>query len=92
MKQNINWGIIGLGTIALQFAQAFRDSKNGKLKAISSKNLNKIKLFSDKFNVNKKYCFIEYENLLKCEDVDIVYIALPNSMHVEWIKKSIMVA
>ena len=32
MKQNINWGIIGLGNIALQFAQAFRDSKNGKQK------------------------------------------------------------
>ena len=89
MKQNINWGIIGLGNIALQFAQAFRDSQNGKLKAISSKNPDKIKLFSDKFNVKKKYCFIEYENLLNCEDIDIVYIALPNSMHTEWIKKSI---
>ena len=57
MNQNINWGIIGLGNIALQFAQAFRDSQNGKLKAISSKNPDKIKLFSDKFNVKKKILF-----------------------------------
>ena len=89
MKQNINWGIIGLGNIALQFSEAFQDTKNSKLKAISSKNLNKMKIFQEKHNINKKYCFNEYEQLLKCEDIDVVYIALPNSMHTEWIKKSI---
>ena len=89
MRQNINWGIIGLGNVALQFAEAFKDSKNSKLKAISSKNPDKIKLFQEKFNINKKYCFSKYENLLKCEDIDVVYIALPNTMHIEWIKKSI---
>ena len=89
MNQNINWGIIGLGNIALRFAEAFQDTKNSKLKAISSKNPDKMKIFQKKYNINEKYCFNEYEQLLRCEDIDVVYIALPNSMHTEWIKKSI---
>ena len=89
MRQNINWGIIGLGNIALQFAQAFKDSTNSKLKGISSTNPDKIKAFQEKFEINKDYCFHNYQDLLNCDDIDIVYIALPNSMHKEWILKSI---
>ena len=89
MQNNINWGIIGLGNVASGFAEAFKESNNSELKGISSNNLDKIKLFQEKFNINKDYCFDNYENLLKCEDIDIVYIALPNSMHQEWILKSI---
>jgi len=89
MKQSINWGIIGLGNIALQFAEAFKDSKNSKLKGIASNNPDKIRIFEKKFNIHKNYCFNSYEELLDCEDIDIVYIALPNSMHKEWIIKSV---
>ena len=89
MKKNINWGMIGLGNIALQFAEAFKDSKNSKLKGIASNNPDKIRIFEKKFNIKKNYCFNSYEELLDCEDIDIVYIALPNSMHKEWIIKSI---
>ena len=89
MQNNINWGIIGLGNVASGFADAFKESNNSELKGISSNNLDKIKLFQEKFNIDKNYCFDNYENLLKCEDIDIVYIALPNSMHQEWILKSI---
>ena len=89
MQNNINWGIIGLGNVASGFAEAFKESNNSELKGISSNNLDKIKLFQEKFNIDKNYCFDNYENLLKCEDIDIVYIALPNSMHQEWILKSI---
>ena len=89
MRQNINWGIIGLGNIALSFAHAFKESNNSTLKGISSNNLEKIKVFQDKFNINKNYCFDNYEDLLECKDIDIVYIALPNSFHFEWVLKCI---
>ena len=89
MTQIINWGIIGLGNVALEFARAFKDSNNSKLIGISSNTPDKIQKFKEEFNINKDYCFNKYEDLLNCEDIDIVYIALPNSMHKEWIKKSI---
>jgi len=89
MTQIINWGIIGLGNVALKFAEAFKDSNNSKLKAVSSNTEDKINKFQKKFNIAKDYCFNKYEDLLDCKEIDIVYIALPNSMHKEWVRKSI---
>ena len=89
MTQIINWGIIGLGNVALKFAEAFKDSNNSKLKAVSSNTDYKINKFQKKFNIAKDYCFNKYEDLLDCKEIDIVYIALPNSMHEEWVRKSI---
>ena len=83
--KKVNWGIIGLGRIAIKFADGFKNSENAKLIAISSKNSNKLKKFKEQFKINENYCFDDYKNLLKCNDVDIIYIALPNSLHHEWI-------
>ena len=88
MKQ-VNWGIIGLGTIASKFADAFKSSRNAKLLAISSKNKDKIKDFKERFNIQNNYCFNNYEDLLNSKDIDVIYIALPNSLHFEWISKCI---
>ena len=85
----INWGIIGLGEIALKFAESFKNVKNSRLIAVSSKNTNKLEHFKKKFQINEKYCFSTYEDLLENKDIDIVYIALPNSFHSEWIIKCI---
>ena len=88
MKQ-IKWGIIGLGKIASKFAEGFQYTNNAKLFAISSRNENKLQAFKNKFQVNDNYCFTNYGSLLECEDLDIIYIALPHSLHHEWIIKSI---
>ena len=89
MTQIINWGIIGLGNVALEFAKAFKDTNNSKLIGISSNTQDKIQKFKEKFGINKEYCFSNYQDLLNSNNIDIVYIALPNSMHEEWILKSI---
>ena len=88
MKQ-VRWGIIGLGNIALNFAEGLKNAKNARLIAISSQNEKKCELFKNKYKIDDKYSFLNYEELLNCEDVDIVYIALPNSLHHEWVIKSI---
>ena len=41
--KKVNWGIIGLGSIAIKFADGFKNSENAKLIAISSKNSNSLK-------------------------------------------------
>jgi len=87
--RKINWGIIGLGNVANRFAGAFKFSNNAKLLGIASKNLNKLNTFREKYLLDEKYCFNNYEELIKCKDVDIIYIALPNSLHHKWILKCI---
>ncbi len=88
MKQ-VKWGIIGLGSIASKFADGFQFTKNARLFAISSKNENKLLEFKNKFQIDKNFCFSNYESLLECKDLDVVYIALPHSFHHEWVIKSI---
>ena len=60
----INWGIIGLGNIAYKFASGFDEVKNSKLVSIASKNNEKLEKFQKKFNIDKNFCFNEYEKVL----------------------------
>ena len=85
----VKWGIIGLGNIALKFSEGFQYTKNAKLFAISSRNKNKLQAFKNKFQIDDNYCFSNYDSLLECKDLDVVYIALPHSFHHEWVIKSI---
>ena len=87
--EKINWGIIGLGNIAQSFSEGFLNVKNARLLAVSSSDATKLEYFKNKYKINNNYIFKRYEDLLNCKDVDIVYIALPNSFHFEWIIKAI---
>jgi scyllo-inositol 2-dehydrogenase (NADP+) len=80
-----NWGIIGLGHIALQFASAFQHVANASLLSVASRDKHQLALFKEKFDVSQAHCYTNYEDLINCEAVDIIYIALPHSLHFEWI-------
>ena len=64
MRQ-VNWGIIGLGAVALQFAKGFNFVNNAKLLGIASKNPYKLNQFKEEFIINSDYCFNEYQSLLE---------------------------
>ena len=81
----INWGIIGLGTIAKKFAGGFSNLDNASIKAIASKKKENLDLFKKKFQIQDEFCFENYIDLIFCKDIDIIYIALPNSFHAEYI-------
>ncbi len=87
--KKINWGIIGLGNIAQSFAEGFFHTTNSRLLAISSRNIKKLEKFEKKFNINREYVFKDYEDVLNCKDVDIVYVALPHNFHYEWVLRAI---
>ena len=87
--KHVNWGIIGLGAIATKLANAIKLSSNARLLGVSSKNKDRIKYFKENFDIQNNFCFNNYEDLLNYKDIDIVYIALPNSLHFEWISRCI---
>ena len=87
--KKINWGVIGLGNIAQKFLESFSEVKNANLVAIASNDKYKLEENKSKFNINKDFAFNDYEELIMCNKVDIVYISLPNSLHFFWIKKCI---
>ena len=85
----INWGLIGLGNISKIFAEAFQSTKNANLLAIASKNEKKLNFFKNKYSISRDFCFNDYEKLIRCNKIDVVYISLPNSFHKEWIDKCV---
>ena len=89
MNNNINWGIIGLGNIAQEIAKSLNLTKKAKLFAIASNTKKKLDQFKNDYKVQSENCYSDYNSLLKNKNLDIVYIALPNSLHHEWILKCI---
>ena len=87
--REINWGIIGLGNIAQSFSEGFLNLDSSNLLAISSLNKSKLDYFKNKYKIDENYIFKNYDDLLNCSDIDIVYIALTNNLHYEWILKAI---
>ena len=87
--EKINWGILGLGDIAHTFSKGFEETSNAKLLAAASTSTEKLNKFRDQFNIENKFLFNDYKDLIECKEIDIVYIALPNFLHHNWALKSI---
>jgi predicted dehydrogenase len=87
--EKLNWGIIGLGRIADIFSYGFFDAKNANLIAVASHDNKKLHKYKETFNIETKFLFNNYYDLIKCKDVDIIYLALPNNLHYYWASKII---
>ena len=72
-------GIIGAGWIAEKMAQALAPLKDYCVYAIASRSLDKAEEFAGKWNIPKAYG--SYEEMVKDEEIDLVYIATPHSHH-----------
>jgi predicted dehydrogenase len=79
--KTINWGIIGLGSIAHKFATDLLTVKGAKLYAVASRHQKKADTFATKYNAIKAYD--SYEALAQDPNVDAVYIATPHALHKE---------
>ena len=84
----IRWGILGLGNMAHNFAEAIQEVENAKLVSISSLSKKKTETFSKKFNIDERFKFNKYEDLINCNEVDAVYIATLNNTHTNLIINS----
>lgn len=76
-----NWGIIGAGNIAHSFSKDLRLVEQGRLMAVASRSLEKAKAFAKEYDA--PLAFGSYEELFKCEEVDVIYIATPHMNHAE---------
>jgi predicted dehydrogenase len=77
----LRWGILGTGMIAGRFAADLPSSRSGRLAAVASRSADSAAAFSKKHGGEP---VTGYEALLARDDVDAVYISLPNALHREW--------
>ncbi len=76
------WGIVGLGTIAHEFAEIF-NQETSELTAVASRTSEKAEKFAHRYNIPKAYG--SYQEMLDDAEIDIIYIAVPNKQHIDHI-------
>ena len=81
MAKIIKWGIIGLGKIAEKFASDLPFTENGVLHAVASRSSDKARDFAKRYGAPNAYG--DYESILNCKDLDVIYIATPHNLHYE---------
>lgn len=79
--KRFNWGILGPGRIANQFAEGLKVIDGAVLYAVASTNLQRARVFAEKYRGEKTYG--SYEDLVNDPKVDAVYIATPHRSHYE---------
>jgi predicted dehydrogenase len=83
-RTSIRYAVVGLGHIAqVAVLPAFAHARrNSRVTALVSDDRSKLKAVAKKYRVPGTYSYDGYDRCL--EQVDAVYIALPNSMHAEY--------
>lgn len=82
----VKWGILSTANIAVtQLVPAIERAVNAEVVAIASRG-SKVHAVAQKLNIQKAY--ESYEELLADEEVEVIYIPLPNNLHKEWAMKA----
>ena len=77
----IRWGILSTGNMARTFAGNLGRARGAELAAVASRTQERAEDFGNEFDVPRRYA--GYAQLAADPDVDVVYIATPNTMHKE---------
>lgn len=87
MGEMLRWGILSTAAIGRSaVVPAIRNSRNGTLVAVASRNPDRAKQFAAEFGMAKSYG--SYEELLADPGIDAIYNPLPNSLHAPWTLKA----
>lgn len=83
----VRFGILSTAQIGKDHVvPALQDATNCVVTAIASRDLAKARAMADRFSV--PHAFGSYEEMLKSDLIDAVYIPLPTSQHGEWTIKA----
>lgn len=84
--KKIRYAVVGLGHIAqVAILPSFKNAQsNSELVALVSGDTEKLDVLGNKYNIKHRYLYDDYEEMLRRDIVDAVYIATPNSLHQEF--------
>ena len=83
----VRWGFVSLANINERVLPEIADSPAIELVAVASRSEESAARYAREHGIPRHYG--SYDALLADEDVEAVYIPLPNSMHVEWTLRAI---
>jgi len=83
MIDKVRWGVLGVANIATKkVIPAMQAGAWSTILGIASRDLSKAEAAASQLGIQKSYG--SYQDLLDDDDIEAVYIPLPNHLHVEW--------
>ena len=86
MSKMINWGILGTSFISGVMADAIKAQGQSVIYGVAGRNTTTLAEFSAQYQIPHQ--FTDFDALINSPKVDVVYIALPNHLHHEYIIKA----
>jgi predicted dehydrogenase len=84
---NIRWGILSTADIGMtKVTPAIQAARNAEVVAIASRDADRAASAATRLGIPTSHG--SYESLLEADDVDAIYIPLPNDLHAEWTMKA----
>lgn len=83
----LNWGIFGAGLIAEKFATDFSKVEGARIIAAYARKEEKAISFCERHKIERAYS--DEDDFWNDEDIDVVYISTPHSMHADGAIKAI---
>lgn len=86
--EKLGIALVGLGSYAMgQLAPALQNTKFCKLSGLVTGTPSKEKKYGEKYNIpdSNIYNYDTFDQIADNDDIDIIYVVLPNSMHAEYV-------
>jgi xylose dehydrogenase (NAD/NADP) len=82
LNGKVAWGILSTADINRKVIPGAHASEKVELIAVASRDLGRAEEYAREWEIDRAYG--SYEALLEDDDVEAVYISLPNTLHCEW--------
>ncbi len=82
----LRWGLLGTARINAALIKPLRMSDRNILAAVASRDAERAQAYAAEWAIPR--WFPSYEAMLADPEIDVIYISLPNSLHVEWTIKA----
>jgi D-xylose 1-dehydrogenase (NADP+, D-xylono-1,5-lactone-forming) len=79
---SVRWGLLGTARINRRLIPAMRAAERSIVQAVASRDDARARACAREWDI--PHAVVGYDALLAREDIDAVYVPLPNSLHVEW--------
>jgi D-xylose 1-dehydrogenase (NADP+, D-xylono-1,5-lactone-forming) len=87
LMSQVRWGLVSTANINKRLIPAIRASRRGELVAVASRTAASAESYAQEWEIPR--AFASYEAMLASDEVDAVYISLPNHLHAEWTIKAL---
>jgi predicted dehydrogenase len=81
-REKLKWGLLGTARINRALIPVLRESPRNTLDAVASRAADRAEAYAREWSIPR--AFGTYDALLQDPAIDVVYIALPNGLHVDW--------